>query len=341
MSAPPIAQFQEGESVNALLALQEARLLTTSQGKPYVRLTLRDASGSIQANLWDADRDTFEALAAAQAVRVRGAVESFRGTLQLKLSAIRPATEDEYDGIAFVPTTSADLRALRTELERFVTSVADEDYASVLHAFFDNADFVDRFARAPAARQNHHAYIGGLLEHTISITRMAEAFARTSNAPIDADLLVAGALLHDVGKVEELAVGTTIEYTDTGRLVGHLTLGTIMVKDRCDALKGFPREKLWLLLHLILSHHGRLEFGSPVRPAIPEALALHHLDNLDAKTVAASRTISEDADVDRNWTEYSRMLETSLYKAGRALERAPAPRPADADTPRPHSGTLF
>lgn len=334
MENAKLAELREGMDVEGFYAVQEANLLTTAQGKTYIRMTLSDASGALTANMWDATPEIFSSFAAGGVVKVRAAVESYRGALQLKVGAIRPAHESEYDSSSFVPSTPADVAQLTEQLFAAVNSVADPDYAALLHAFFDDAELVDKFRRAPAAMKNHHAYLGGLLEHTMSLVRIADAFCAAVATPLNRDLLLAGTLLHDIGKIDELSAAATIEYTDSGRLIGHLAIGALMTAERAAALPDFPEEKKNLLIHMILSHHGKREYGSPVLPAIPEALALHHIDNLDAKTVAARRTIDEDPGEDRLWTDRSWMLETQLYKG--SLPR-PAQKSAD-QKPRAESG---
>lgn len=327
MSSPAIQDFKEGDSVEGFYAVQDANLLTTASGKPYIRFRFGDASGTIQGNMWDADAEIFNSFAVGDVVKIRAGVETYRGSPQLKITALRPAHDSEYDPAQFVPVTPADTDALRQELAAMVDSVGDPDYQALLRAFFQDEELLERFCRAPAAKSNHHAYLGGLLEHTISIARLCRAFVETSSTPMDRDLLMAGALLHDIGKIEELGIGTAIDYTDKGSLVGHLMLGTLMVERRAAAIPDFPEIKKLLVMHLILSHHGRYEYGSPVLPAVPEALALHHVDNLDAKTVAARRLIDEDAENDRAWTERSWMLETRLFKGAIGVQ-SPSPVPA-------------
>ena len=200
--------------------------------------------------------------------------------------------------------------------------IGDGPLRALLENFFGDAEFREKFAAAPAAMRNHHAYLGGLLEHTVSVARLAESLL-AQRPELDADLLRAGVLLHDAGKVEELAAGAALHYTDAGYLLGHVALGALMVECRAARVKDFPGRTRLLLLHLLLSHHGRREFGSPVLPATAEALALHHLDNLDAKVNAAAH-FSESAPGDReNWTEYIKMFEGRLYTGGREEAGAP------------------
>ena len=189
----------------------------------------------------------------------------------------------------------------------------DKDVAALLSAFFADEGFVKAFKWAPAAVQLHHAFLGGLLEHTSSIVGMA--LKVVDHYPsLRRDLLLAGCILHDIGKTRELGYRRTFQYTDEGGLLGHLVMGTIMVEEKAKTIKDFPKETLMAVQHMILSHHGLREFGSPVLPATPEAIALHHLDNLDAKVYEFTRAIEEDPNKESNWTEWNKMFERRLYK---------------------------
>ena len=314
MPSPKLAELKEGETFEGFYAVRESALHTTVGGKFYIRLTLADSSLSLLANIWDATQEQYHGFAVGDVVKVRGVAESYKGRQQAKILQLRVAHASEVENEEFLPSTPRDTNTLRAELRRLVASVGDRHYRALLEAFFGDDSLLDRFARAPAAKENHHACLGGLMEHSVAVARLAEGFAAAQPDALDRDLLVAGALLHDIGKVDELSATTTIDYTDVGRLVGHLVIGCLMVEARTSASPAFPIAKKWAIQHLILSHHGRREYGSPVLPATPEALALHHLDNLDAKVAAANRLIAEDPDPLRRWTERSWMLETPLYK---------------------------
>ncbi len=311
---PAIAELAEGESIESAFAVREASLQTTSQGKLYIRMTLADATGEVTANVWDATRELFASFMPGDVLRVRGAVETYRGRIQLRISAFRPLPPAEVDPARFLPASEADVGAMLEELDAAIASVDHAACRVLLESIFRDPGIRDGFARAPAAMKNHHAWIGGLLEHTLELVRLAEAVCAAEAARLDRDLLLTGTLLHDIGKVEELSAAAAIDYTDAGRLVGHLVLGTLLVERFARAIPGFPEATLRSVQHLILSHHGRYEYGSPVLPKTPEAIALHHIDNLDAKTVAARRLIDEDPNPERRWTDRSWMLETQIYK---------------------------
>jgi 3'-5' exoribonuclease len=311
-AAPQLAELADGELFEGFYVVRESSFQTAVNGKNYIRMTISDASASLMANIWDANRDLYNLCPSGSVVKILGVAESYKGKPQIRINRFRPAHESEVDLDSFLPRTKNDVEAMRKEIIELAGSLRDKDCRALAEAFFGDADLLDRFSRSPAARDLHHAFLGGLLEHTLNIARMADAFAR--QAKVDRDLLVLGALLHDIGKIEELTAGFAIDYSDRGKLLGHLFIGAEMAARRAGTIPGFPAEKLALIQHMILSHHGRYEYGSPVLPKIPEAFALHHLDNLDAKVETANKLLDAVVDPEKNWTDFSRALETQLYR---------------------------
>lgn len=309
--SPQLADLRDGDAFEGFYVVRESSFQTAVNGKNYIRMVLADASASVSANIWDANRELFNLCPAGSVVKVLGAAESYKGKAQIRIGRFRPAHESEVDMDQFLPKSARDPEAMRRELFALVDSMRDKDYQRLARAFFEDAATWDRFARSPAARDLHHAFLGGLLEHTLNIAAMASAFAVDDR--VERDLLLIGALLHDIGKIDELEAKFTIEYTNRGKLIGHLVIGAEMAAERAAKLADFPEEKLELVQHLILSHHGKYEFGSPVLPKIPEAFALHHLDNLDAKVETAAKLINAVTDPEKEWTDYSRALETQLF----------------------------
>ncbi|GAF82270.1 unnamed protein product [marine sediment metagenome] len=308
-----VKDIESGAEVEGVFLVREANLRTARNGSQYIQADLADATGQVPARMWDANPEIFSKMTVGGFVRIRGRGETYRNRLQVIVGMLMPVDEAEVDMADFLPATSADVEGLAAELKEFIGSVGDSNLSSLLDAVFSDADFAERFKRSPAASSYHHAYLGGLLEHTVCVARLADAVAdRYEN--LRRDLLVTGALLHDIGKVEELTVERGLDYTDAGLLVGHVVQGAMMLRRAAAGLADFPEEMLLLLEHLVLSHHGEFEFGSPKLPSIPEAVALHHIDNLDAKVQAFGKIISEDPNPDANWTDYSRMFERKLYK---------------------------
>ena len=317
--SPALAKLRDGDGFEGFYVVKESSFQTAVNGKNYIRMTIGDASGSLQANVWDANRELYNLCPSGSVVKIQGVAESYKGKAQVRIGRFRPAHESEVDFDGFMPKSSRDTGEMRDELLALIDSLRDSDYKALALAFFGDTRLMDAFARSPAARDMHHAFIGGLIEHTLSIARMADAFAARNR--VDRDLLLLGALLHDIGKVEELSAKFTIDYTDRGKLLGHLYIGAEMAGRRAAQIPGFPAEKLVLVQHLILSHHGRYEYGSPVLPKIPEAFALHHLDNLDAKVETSNKLLDAIVDPEKTWTEYSRAMETQLYRS-EAREKA-------------------
>lgn len=309
-----IRDFTEGLQFEGFYALKEVNLRESRTGSQYIRLIIGDATGSVTGNIWEANDEVFQSLTGADVVKVRGVVEMYRNNPQVKILAVRAATPEEVPAGGFMAETPHDRDGLVRELQELIMSIDDADYRRLLEVIFSDADLVERFRNAPAAKEFHHAYLGGLLEHSVSMARICDMYAKITPT-LRRGLLLAGALLHDIGKLEEMQARTSVEYTDEGSLIGHLVQGVLMIEQLLhEKLPEFPREKRNLLIHMILSHHGKREYGSPVLPAIPEAFALHHIDNLDAKVFAANRQIENDPDPARHWTERSFMLETRLYK---------------------------
>lgn len=310
---PLLSQLREGDNFEGFYVVRESSLNTAVNGKMYIRLSLSDASATVGANVWDANPELFQQCSPGSVVKIQATSEIYRGRQQVRVNRFRQAHESEFTIDRFLPTTSKDIDAMRSELLALVESIQDSDYRALAEAFFGDKKILDDFSRWPAAREVHHAWLGGLIEHTLSLARMSEAFS--ADARINRDLLLLGALLHDIGKIHELAVGLSFEYSDRGKLLGHLYIGAEMAALKAGEIPNFPAAKLNLVQHLILSHHGRYEYGSPVLPKIPEAFALHHLDNLDAKVVTANRLIDAIADPEKQWTDFSRLLETQLFRA--------------------------
>jgi 3'-5' exoribonuclease len=305
-----IKALAEGQQVDEVYLLVKKQLASTKGGKPYGMLRLGDASGEIEAKLWDQAPELLAPLSPGQVVRVGGRVQVYNGHTQLVLSAL--AAEPGADASLFLPKSPCDPGELWEGLARAKQGVADSHLQRLLRAFFGDQEFRRGFERAPAAKAAHHAYVHGLLEHTVSVAGLARLTAG-HYAHLDADLLITGALLHDIGKVQELTLGPPLGYTDAGRLEGHLVLGARMLEGRLAKLKGFPPGVAAHLRHMILSHHGTEEFGSPIKPKTPEALALHALDDLDAKTAMVRQIIVGEGQSEARWSNFHRLLERHIY----------------------------
>ena len=278
-----LGRLEEGRTFDSVYLVLTKQQRTTKAGKPYLSLTLGDNSGQIEARVWDpGDPRISPEFERGDAVKVRGAASKFDGTLQLKVDAVRPLMESEYDRMDLLPATKADVRELWAKLEAAVESFTNPDLRMLVGTMLADPAVHDAFGMAPAAKQLHHAWLGGLLEHVVSLVGLADRVV-PHYPMVDRDLVLTGVILHDIGKVKELSWDTGFEYTLEGQLLGHIQIGASMIEKVMDGLPGFPPKLKTLVMHLILSHHGKLEFGSPKLPMIPEALMLNFLDDLDAK----------------------------------------------------------
>jgi 3'-5' exoribonuclease len=310
-----VEELVEGVSVDEVFLVKESSMRETRNGKNYIAAKLSDSTGSITTRMWDATPAHAAQFKGGAFVRVRGRVEGYQGQPQLVVSSFRLMEDGEVDAGAFMPVTPKDIAELEKELDRLVESVEDKPLRALLQAFFSDDNFRALFSRVPAAADFHHAYVAGLLEHTVAVAATAEKVAESRPDDLDRDLLVAGALLHDLGKAYELTAGPNFDYTDAGRLLGHIVMGCLEAEKRMAGIPDFPAETRRQVLHLIISHHGQREFGSPVLPATAEALALHHIDNLDAKIRAAADTSPQPGD--DAWSDYQRMLGVRIYQRKR------------------------
>jgi len=290
-----LAGFEEGKPFDSYFLLLQKQQRTTQTNKPYLNLTLGDKTGQIEGRVWepgdpriskDADRGDI--------VKIRGCVSRYKDSLQMKVDQIRRATPGETDKADLMPSTTCDVAELWATLLAFVESFTDPDLKRLVEAVLADPAIAQAFREAPAAKQLHHAWLGGLLEHVVSLLKLADRVA--PHYPIlHRDLLLTGILLHDIGKIRELSWDIGFEYTLEGTLLGHIQMGVALAERTMDALPGFPPRLKTLVLHMILSHHGKLEFGSPKLPMIPEALVLNFLDDLDAKMQAVQGEFDKSA----------------------------------------------
>jgi 3'-5' exoribonuclease len=324
-----INQLQPGESLDQVFLVRDRDLRTASNGGLYIVCTLTDRSGKLNARMWQANETIYKAIPIDGFLQVRGRTENYKGNLQFIVEAIRPIPQEKVDLTDFLPCAPRDVEEMWAELLELVRGVKNNHLRMLIKKFVEDHEFVAAFKRAPAAMELHQAYLGGLLEHTLGVTRAAKAILPLY-PQLNGDLLLTGAFLHDVGKATELTSDLTFRYTDRGQLVGHITIGAIWIQQKVDMIAAetcepFPAKTLDLLQHLILSHHGLYEYGSPKLPMIPEAAALHYLDNLDAKIHMFNREITGDPDTTATFTGFHRALEVRIYKGSGSLEDGAGP----------------
>ncbi len=324
ISIADLAAQPENQSLDGIFLVLSRQQRTTKSGKPYLSLILGDRTGQIESRIWDpADPRVASPFDRGDVLKIRGSVSRFDGSLQLKVEMLRLAADHEFDRAELLPSTTADVAHLWQSLLAVVDSLTDPHLRRLLHTLVDDPAIRDAYQQAPAARQLHHAWLGGLLEHVVSLLGLAQRVV--PHYPIVLpDLVYTGILLHDIGKIRELTWQTGFDYTIEGQLLGHIPIGVSMVEHAIDSIPDFPPRLRTIVLHLVLSHHGRLEFGSPKLPMIPEALMLNFLDDLDAKmqTVAsefekaAKQGRAPDAMTDRIWALDQRtMLDTRAWLA--------------------------
>ena len=304
-----ICDLVPGAAIEGIYLLSGKETRRTKAGKPFFKLKLSDRTGTVECTVWETE--TVEAaLKAGDLVKVVARVSEYLGRAQLEASAVVRAPSGAARPRDFLPTTYRDVEELKGFLQFHIGSVYDRDYASLLQAVFGDVDFLETFATAPAAKLYHHAYLGGLVEHTVTVAEMCE-FVAQQYGRVDRDLLLTAALLHDVGKMRELSFETAIDFTDAGRLLGHVIQGVMFVSEMAASLPSFPDGKLQQLLHCIASHHGELEWGSPKRPKTIEALILHHVDNLDAKVKGFLEIVEGSRDA--TWTDLRNLFRRPLH----------------------------
>lgn len=277
----------------------------------YLRLKLSDKTGTFSANVWNNAKAVSDKFVEGDIVKVKGVVISYKSQIQLTINKLRALSSEEYDLADFIETTSKDVNKLSDRLFGYIDSLKNKDLRSLLTAIYEDKDFYRKFSSSPAAKSWHHNYIGGLLEHTITVTELCDFASRIY--PIDRDILLTGALLHDVGKVFEYEVVSAIDFTNAGRLLGHIPMGDEFVCRKAGELNNFPEELLLKIRHLILSHHGEYEKASARLPQTIEAVLLHHVDNLDAQTTGVKQLINNVQMPESEWSEYDRLNNRYYY----------------------------
>lgn len=308
-----IEDLKTGDPVDQVFLLRSKVLRTARNGSLYMQLELVDRTGAIDGRMWDAKQELFDTFQPDDFVRVKGRVETYQNRLQTVVSFIQARPDSEVDVTDFLPATNKDVSVMFDRLIEIAKTVKHPGLRKLLASFLKAPDVSEKFRRAPAAVRYHHAFLGGLLEHTLGVTEMALVVA-DRYPDLDRDMLMTGAILHDIGKIQEFSYERSFSYTDSGELLGHLYIGARMVEKRGADIAELSAQTAEALVHLILSHHGAYEYQSPKLPMTAEALAVHHLDNLDAKINAFRGAMLRDRDPESRWTEWNRMFERKLFK---------------------------
>ena len=308
-----IEQLKPGQDVDSIFVLKAKKLLPLRSGAGhYLAVVLGDKTGQMEGRAWESVNEIQESCQVGDIVRVQGQVSEYNGMVQIQISSMSVCRECEADPCRFIPSSTLDMDAARVKLVSIIESLHNTHLKSLLSLILSDGDFHNAFFTSPAAKRNHHATIGGLLEHSLGIVSAAEQIALVY-PKIDRDLLVAGALLHDIGKVKEYNFGTDIAFNDEGRLLGHIVLGVSLLDKYIIQLPDFPEELRLKLLHMIVSHHGQYEWQSPKRPKFLEAAILHHLDMIDTAVDMFSSAVESRTDQEDHWTGWVKGLERYVF----------------------------
>ena len=330
MKSPTVADLKAGKANGGLFLVQSKDVREGKTGKKYMSLSLMDSTGEIDARMWDNVETASVAFERDDFIRVEGETQEYQGKQQLIVHRLKKASDEEVDLQDFLPSSKRDLDEMFAELQAIVAGLSNPHLKALLEAIFADTRIAEGFRIAPAAKSIHHAWLGGLCEHVLSMCELARRVAQHYVAlgyPVDLDLLLAGSILHDIGKIDELSYGRSFSYSTPGQLLGHIVIGVQIVEEKQRGLPGFPPKLRMLLEHMILSHHGQLEFGSPKLPVFMEALLLAQIDNLDSKMAIMRSSVDKDRDAEAEWTCYNPALERQLLDKTTFLKERPAATP--------------
>jgi 3'-5' exoribonuclease len=306
-----IADIKAGDMVDDVFVLAEKTLSQKRDGNNFLNVILSDKTGDLKGVVWDNVDQIAGDVTSGDFVSIRGTVGEYKGMLQLVVKTMDPCPRDAVNPKDFLPATSRDIDGMFQRLVKITASLKTPYLKTLFDAFWKDEEFVRKFKTAPAAKKMHHAYIGGLLEHTLSMTSLADKIAGHYSG-IDRDLLISGAVLHDIGKTDEFEYQFKIDYTDQGRLLNHIVIGLKMVDEKLSEIEDVPEDQIFLLKHMMVSHHGTREFGSPEPPKTIEAVLLNYIDEIDSK-VNGIRDFMASEDPNETWTSYHRLLERHFY----------------------------
>ena len=307
-----IKDIRAGDLVDDIFVLSEKSMAQKRDGNNFLNITVSDKTGNIKGVIWDRVDDISAGTASGDFVQVHGTVSEYKGILQLVVKKMASIPADSVNPSDFLPATRRDIDKMFLRLLKITASIEAGHLKKLFETFFNDMDFVRKFKNAPAAKKMHHAYIGGLLEHTLSMALLADRIAGHYSG-VDRDLLLAGTILHDIGKIREFNYKYSIDYSDEGRLLSHIVIGILMLEEKLKEVEDFPQEQAVLLRHMIVSHHGTREFGSPEPPKTIEAVLLNYIDEIDAK-VKGIRDFMATEDPNESWTSYHRLLGRHFYR---------------------------
>lgn len=309
-----LQDIKPGDKIASSFLVAEKNMAFSQKGSAYLNVRLKDKTGEIDGKVWDNAAALDQVFKKGDIVYMEGRAQTYRNALQISIITVKPCAPEDVDPSDYLPVSKIDSTAMFQDILAYIDAISSEPIKKLLTAFFYDEKTADLFRRAPAAKGFHHIYLGGLLEHTLSVVRLLDHAAK-HYPPLNRDLLIAGGILHDIGKIYEFSYDGLIAYSDEGRMIGHLVMGVEMIDKKIEAIPDFPVQLALELRHIILSHHGEFEFGSPKRPKTLEALVIHFMDDLDAKVNAFESFVAADAaNADSDWTTYNRFFERYLYK---------------------------
>ena len=323
-----VADIKDRDNVNAVFLVKDKIMAMAKNGKPYMNLRFMDKSGEIEGKIWDNTDALDRQFGKDDFVQLRGKASVYMNKMQVVVNEIVKVPEEQVNLADFLPESARDNDEMRQELQDVVAGLANPHIRGLMEAFLADSEFMSLYCTAPAAKGMHHVYLGGLLEHSLSLVRLIKAVVPLYTG-INQDLLIAGALLHDAGKIHEMSFARSFDYTDIGKLLGHITIGVEMVEDKIRIVEGFPRELGILLKHMLLSHHGQYEYGSPKRPKTVEATILNYLDDMDSKINGIQAHIAKETASSSRWTAYHRLYDRYFFKSNGMEEEIEVERICD------------
>lgn len=305
-----LKDYKDGDRVFDIYLCKHKQSAVTKNGKPYDTVTLQDKTGTVDAKIWDPNNAGIDDFDSLDYIEVYGDVTTFQGALQVNVKRVRRCQEGEYNPADYLPVSKKSIPDMYQELLGYIAGMENPYLKKLLEAFFvEDEEFVKRFQKSSAAKSVHHGFVGGLLEHTLSVVKLCDYFCK-SYPLLKRDLLLTAAMCHDIGKTREISLFPQNDYTDDGQLLGHIVIGSEMIGDKVRAIPGFPPVLEAQLKHCILAHHGEYEYGSPKKPAIMEALALNLADNADAKMETFTEIL--EGTTEQGWLGYNRLFESNL-----------------------------
>jgi len=307
-----IKDLKPGDLVDDVFVLSEKNIAQKKDGNNYLNVTLADKTGSIKGVVWDNVDQIVAGISSGDFVQINGNINEYKGTAQLVIRRMASLPAETVDPAQFLPATRRNIAGMFERLLKLSATLETGYLKALLDAFWNDQEFVRQFKTAPAAKKMHHAYIGGLLEHTLSMASLADKVAAHYSG-VDRDLLIAGAILHDIGKTKELDYQFKIDYSDQGRLLSHIVIGIEMVEEKLAEIEDFPEDQKLLIKHMIISHHGTREFGSPEPPKTIEAVLLNYIDEMDSKVIGIRDFIASE-DSNEAFTSFHRVLERHFYQ---------------------------